>query len=237
MPRKKREYDSNEVTEIIELRLKELNGVISKLSYNGVCNLNKKIAKNSEYKRKNGKLFNLYPYDFWAGKYNGIENYGKKQIDSIKENHQTEYLSGIFDPNLQDVLLAINDLHNNPVKLSYVLTNIFKKDKQKIQSLEKENQLLKTKNKNLKTTLENTQQAIYNIFYNSKSTKNSLINIFELKKSQDGFMKEQISNAFLSNTDLLEKLLTREDEATIQRVNIIEINREKRKSRHQNLNL
>ena len=72
--------------------------------------------------------------------------------------------------------------------------------------LENENQKLKEKNKELKSTLETIQSAIYTIFYNSNSARNSLINMLDIKRSQDDFMSQQISKAFCTQLDLLERL-------------------------------
>lgn len=76
MPKARREYDIEEVKEIVDLKLKELGGIKNKLTYNSVFQFNKKIANNDKYKRSNGELFKLYGYDFWYGEYNGEPYYG-----------------------------------------------------------------------------------------------------------------------------------------------------------------
>ena len=71
MARAKREIDKEEIEEIILLKLEELGGRKSKLTANNVAKFSKEIANNEKYKRKNGKLFNYYGYDIWAGRYKG----------------------------------------------------------------------------------------------------------------------------------------------------------------------
>lgn len=57
-----------------------------------------------------------------------------------------------------------------------------------------------------KQKIEMMEQAIYNIFYNSKSGKNSIQNMLSLTKSDDWFMKSQIENAFVGQENLIEEL-------------------------------
>ena len=235
MARQKRQYDIEEVNEIIEMKLKQLNGIIDKLSYNGVCTFNKEIANNTEYIRKNGELFKYYPYDFWGGAYKGEENYGKVQIDKIKKERKVQYITGVFDQSVQDVILAVNDLHTKPEKLSAVLMNIYKRDKEKISALQKENLLLKEKNKELKEVIQTMEKAMFNIFYNSESAKNSLINMLDLKRSQDDFMSEQLGNVFCTQKELLERLTFGESMKNTDK--LIQMNREKKRLRNKERNL
>ena len=235
MARKKRDYDEVEVEEIIKLRLAEINGVVSKLSYNGVTKLNKKIANNPDFKRSNGELFKLYPYDFWGGSYKGNDNYGKCRIDDIKATKDLELFSDVFDPNLQDVMLAVNDLHKDPIKLTKVLTNIYKKDKKKIETLNNEVAVLKDKNKQLQETLELMQDAMYTLFYNSQSSKNSLINMLNLKRSEDDFVSMQIEKAFCTQEELIQSL--RESSLGQENKNVISLKKEVRKKKLDDLGI
>lgn len=214
MARKRRKYDKEEVKEIIQLRLDELNGVVKKLTYNSVYTLNKRIANKEDYKRSNGELFTLYPYDFWAGNYAEEDNYGKQQITEIKNTRARDLDDELFETGVQDVLLAVNDLHSNPVKLSKVLVNIFKKDRNKINVLENESKQLKDALKQQKEKIELLERTMYNLFYNSKSTRNSLINVMSLNKSDDWFMAEQLHNAFCDKQELLEALNGKEEPNT-----------------------
>lgn len=235
MARKRRDYDEAEVEEIIKLRLAEINGVINKLSYNGVSKLNKRIANNPDFKRSNGELFKLYPYDFWGGAYKGNDNYGKHRIDDIKANKSLELFSDMFNPNLQDVMLAVNDLHKDPVKLTKVLTNIYQKDKKKIESLNNEVERLKQQNKNLKETLDMMQNVMYTLFYNSQSSKNSLINMLNLKCSEDAFIFTQIEKAFYGQEELLQ--LLKENPKKQESGNVVELKRNMRKKKLDNLGI
>lgn len=206
MARKKREIDKVEVEEILKMQLREINGVVKKLSYNGTATLNKKIANNPEFIRENGELFNLYPYDFWGGSYKGEDNYGKKRIDEIKSQRDVDFTEQVFEQGVHDVVLAINDLHSSPTKLSKVIINIVEKDRKKIERLEKEKEELMANMVAQKQKIEMMEQAIYNIFYNSKSGKNSIQNMLSLTKSDDWFMKSQIENAFVGQENLIEEL-------------------------------
>ena len=67
MSRYKNKYDKDEVWEIIKLKLEQLGGVKSNLTYNNVWNFNKKLVED-KVKRSNGEYFNLYGYTFWASK-------------------------------------------------------------------------------------------------------------------------------------------------------------------------
>lgn len=206
MARKKREIDKVEVEEILKMQLREINGVVKKLSYNGTATLNKKIANNPEFIRENRELFNLYPYDFWGGSYKGEDNYGKKRIDEIKSQRDVDFTEQVFEQGVHDIVLAINDLHSNPTKLSKVIINIVEKDRKKIERLEKEKEELMANMIAQKQKIELIEQAIYNIFYNSKSGKNSIQNMLSLTKSDDWFMKSQIENAFVGQENLIEEL-------------------------------
>ena len=137
MARKRREIDKVEVEEILKMQLKEVGGIVKKLSYNGTATLNKKIANNPDYKRENGELFTLYPYDFWGGSYKGEDNYGKKRIDEIKNQRDIDFTEQVFEQGVHDVLLAINDLHSNPKQLSKVIIGIIEKDRKKMERLER----------------------------------------------------------------------------------------------------
>lgn len=206
MARKRREIDKLEVEEILKMQLREVGGIVKKLSYNGTATLNKKIANNPDYKRENGELFNLYPYDFWGGSYKGEDNYGKKRIDEIKSQRSVEFTEQIFEQGIQDVLLAINDLHSNPKQLSKVIIGIIEKDRKKIERLEKEKEELTNNMISQKNKIETMEKALTNLFYNSKSGRNSLPNILNMSKSEDWFVKEQISNAFCTQEELLNSL-------------------------------
>lgn len=235
MARKKRDFDEVEVEEIIKLRLSEINGLIDKLSYNGVSKLNKRIANNSEFKRQNGQLFKLYPYDFWGGTYKGNDNYGKCRIDDIKANKKLELFSDVFDSNLKDVILAVNDLHKNPVKLTKILTNIYEKDKRKVEKLDQEVKLLKDQNKNLVETLDMMQNVMYTLFYCSQSSKNSLTNMLNLKCSEDSFVFSQIEKAFYGQEELIQ--LLKENPKKQEGKNVIELKNNNRRKKLDNLGI
>ncbi len=87
MARQKNEIDIEEIDEIIYLKLNELGGLKSRLSYNNVWTYNKKLVKNNVL-RSNGKPFKLYGYTFWAYNYNDEDYYGKAKIDQLSEQNK-----------------------------------------------------------------------------------------------------------------------------------------------------
>lgn len=235
MARIRRVYDEAEVDEIIKLRLERINGIVQKLSYNGVSELNKEIANNPDYKRENGELFKLYPYDFWGGGYKGEDNYGKQRIDYVKSQRSNELFSNLFEQGVQDVLLLINDYHQNPTQLSNRVVKIFQKDREKIKRLEKNIEQLEKQNKNLKETLEAIQKAVYTIFYNSSSIKNSLINVMQMNRLGDDFMAQQLKYAFSNQEELLEQL--QQTEQVVNTSKVVNIKKQQRAKEFDDLGL
>lgn len=104
MARPQTKINKEEVDEIITLKLQELGGMKSKLTYNNVWNFNKKLCKENT-KRKNGEKFNLYGYTFWASEYNNKPYYGKKKIDEIKSSNSITLAGECFDIETDDILL------------------------------------------------------------------------------------------------------------------------------------
>lgn len=226
MARKRREITDDviqEVKEIIDLQLENVNKILKKLSYNGVFQFNKKIADNEKFKRKNGEKFNLYPYDFWGGSYKGEDNYGKKQIDEYKSKRIEDLDNLVFDTGMQDIILAVNDLHNNPVKLTNVLTRVYKKDKERIQELEEKVKLYEIQFKEQQNRIKTLETVFTNLFYNSRSSRNSLPNFFDLKKSEDWFAAEQMINAF-GSMDRIKEMFIKEDKEDND-VNVVDISK------------
>ena len=204
MARARREVDEIEVEEIIRLKVEELGGAKNKLTNNSVFQFNKKIANNPEYKRKDGKLFNLYGYDFWAGNYKGEDYYGKKKINEIKNETNITVAGEIFIPEVQDVILLVNQYHEKPEMLSRKLASIFTADKKKIAKLEKENQKLKKDKENLKKNLEDFQIGFASLFCNSHYMSNSLTDVISMKRSNDELVYNELKNMFKSEDKILQ---------------------------------
>lgn len=233
MARAKREVNKDEVEEIIRLKVEELGGLKNKLTNNSVFQFNKKIANNPEYKRKDGELFRLYGYDFWAGNYKGEDYYGKKRIDEIKNESNIKVAGEIFIPEVQDVILLVKQYHENPDILLKKLVSIFISDKKKISKLEKENQKLKKDKENLKNNLVDFQTGFASLFCNSHYTSNSLNDVISMKCSNDEFVYNELKNMF-KNEDEIFKLANNDNvkSTNYESTNIIDANTlDKRRSR------
>ena len=160
MARAKREIDKEEIEEIILLKLEELGGRKSKLTANNVAKFSKEIANNEKYKRKNGKLFNYYGYDIWAGRYKGQDYYGKIKLAEIKNSIDVVAVGKEFIPDIQDIIILVDKNYKEPEKLSKKLISIFESDKKRIDKLSKELDKVKEQNKRLK---QNFNEYINNL--------------------------------------------------------------------------
>lgn len=138
MARAKRTIDKEEVDEIIYLKLKELGGMKKRLTYNSVFTFNKEIANNPKYKRKNGELFTLYGYDFWASSYNNEDYYGRQRINEIKNTSNVIVAGKEFIPEVEDIHALVNDYYKKPEVLYKKLAKVFEMDKNKLKNLAKD---------------------------------------------------------------------------------------------------
>ncbi|WP_195251376.1 hypothetical protein [Romboutsia sp. 1001713B170207_170306_H8] len=223
MARAKREINEIEVEEIIRLKLEELGGAKNKLTNNSVFQFNKKIANNPEYKRKDGQLFNLYGYDFWAGNYKGEDYYGKKKINEIKNETNIKVAGETFIPEVQDVILLVNQYHEKPEVLSRKLVSIFTADKKKLAKLEKENQKLKKDVSKYKKNLEDFQVGFASLFCNSHYSNNSLNDVISMKRSNDEFVYNELKDMYKDEDKILQlaKISNENEEANNKSINIV----------------
>lgn len=203
MARAKREIDKEEIEEIILLKLEELGGRKSKLTANNVAKFSKEIANNEKYKRKNGKLFNYYGYDIWAGSYKGQDYYGKIKLAEIKNSIDVVAVGKEFIPDLQDIIILVDKNHKEPEKLSKKLVSIFESDKKKIDRLNKELDKIKEENKRLKENLQDFQEGFLNMFFNSNQTDNSLADMLTVPRAKDGYISQELQNMFKDEYDLM----------------------------------
>lgn len=202
MSRYKNKYDEDEVCEIIKLKLEQLGGVKSNLTYNNVWNFNKKLVEE-KVKRLNGEYFNLYGYTFWASSYKGKDYYGKQKIDEIKK--EVFVLAGkSFETELQDIFQLVKDYHKNPRKTSEIIIKNFLKDKKKIEFLEERNRRLEENNLKLKEDLNQFKNGFATIFFNSIESTNSLSDVMSLKKSEDIFIYDELKNMFNDDLSFIE---------------------------------
>ncbi|OAA90486.1 hypothetical protein [Clostridium ljungdahlii] len=243
MPKARREYDIEEVKEIVDLKLKELGGIKSKLTYNSVFVFNKKIAGNDKYRRSNGQLFKLYGYDFWYGEYNGEYYYGRTRIDEVKNSSNVQVVGEEYTPDMQDIITLVNDFYKKPDVLVKRLIKVFNRDKSKIKILEQENAKLKKKNELLNKRIDTFENGLITLFYNSAIPHNSLENVMNLTNSKDSIVYEELLNMFDKKKSRLNKVLNINDFASKSSEeasnNIISINnteevKKKRRSRLKN---
>lgn len=194
-----------EIDEIIELRIQEIEGAVSKLTSNGVWQLNKRIANNPEILRKNGKIFNYYSSDFWSAKYKNKDNYGKARIQYYKNKSDNEILfDGSFDPGIKDIVLAVQDLHSKPDRLVKVLQGMYLEKVKEIKVLKEERDSYKKEYDKEKKLNEMMQGAVYNLFFASSDSRNSLKNVMDLEKGKDKFIVNELEAAVGNRKDFLE---------------------------------
>lgn len=226
---KKIEVDKREIDEIISLKLTELDGKFNKLTYNSVWKFNQKISKDKNYKRYDGEPFKLYGYHTWAGKYKNEYGYGKVRIDEIKNSamsKQTESdsiskndLSELYDINgeefgfnMNDIIMLVNDLHDEPEVLTRRLVKVFKRDRRMLAEIEKENRELKEKLSKEQDKNNKLQKGVINLFFASSSPNNSMENMINLSKSEDAFAYNELKNMFNADEERIKKLIkTKQD--------------------------
>lgn len=217
MARKKNVIDEYEIVEIIDLYIeKELKGIVSKLSNNGVCNFNKVIANNPEYIRKNGELFKLYRYNVWGGKYKEKDGLGKVKIQEKIYKNSVKLIGENFRGNTIDIVQLVNDLHKQPEKLAQRLCRLFEKERSDIEYLEKKLSKLQNKNSELEEKIEMMNTAMTNFVFQSESAKNSLINMLEITKREDAFCFNEFSNMFNNNQERINYILENVEKKTIK---------------------
>lgn len=200
MARPRIKIDKREVEEIIMLKLEELSGVKSKLTYNNVWNFNKKIANNGKYIRENGEMYRLYGYQFWAAEYKGKAYFGKEKIDEIKSQDEFILVGKSFNADIQDIFILIDKYGKSPECLKKKLVNLFEKDRKKITFLQSENKMLQEKLRRTEDYLKRFQEGFGSMFYKSQSKNNSLKDVMTLVKSEDPIIVNELRGMF--NNDL-----------------------------------
>ena len=200
-----------EVDEIIELKIKELDGIASKLTYNNVWQFNKKISKNPDYKNFKGEQFNCYSSDFWSAKYKNKDNYGRARITYYKDKgYKDAIFNGDFDSNIKDIVLAVNDLHSKPEKLIKVLGKIFEEKTKTIEILETSLEEYKTLLQAKEKLIKQMEKSTYNLFFASSDSRNSLRDMMNLRRSKDKFLINELESAVGNRKDFLD-LLNKEE--------------------------
>lgn len=239
MARKKTEIDEKEIDEILNLFIKtRLHGVVSKLSYNGVKKFNEEIAFNDNYIRENGEQFKLYKYNFWAGKYNGVDLYGKKKIDEKKKQTEVKAVGEMFSPDILDVIALVDKLHTKPEELSRRLCKLFDRQIRENEMLKNRLSIEIEQKEVLRKKLEMMGTACTNIMFQSQSPNNSLNDMFKLRKEQDVIPYNELVSMFNEDEERINKLIRLVSATTISektKENIIQMPKKSDKSRFKGL--
>lgn len=208
MARPRTEIDEKEINEIIELYIKEeLNGIVSGLSNNGVCNFNKKIANNPKYKRENGETFKLYKYQVWGGQYNGEDGIGKTKIREKKEKNEVKVIGEGFSPVTLDIKSLVENLHSKPEKLITRLCRIFERKERIIKEYEERESKHKKQIEQLQQKIEMMDKALTNLMFQSQSPGNSLNDMFNMTKKEDSICRTEFKNMFNNDKERISALL------------------------------
>lgn len=207
MARKKAEVNTEEVDEIINLKLLELGGLKSKLTYNNVWNYNKELVKNKKT-RSNGKPYNLYRYTFWASGYNGEDYYGKKKIDEVKTAEEIVLVGTSYTKDVQDILLLVDKYKSSPQELSKKLVKIFESDRKKMNLLSEQNNKLNDEITKLREEKAKLEEGFATVFYRSINESNSLKDVMSIGKSGDEFVKDSLRTMFNSDENKINQILT-----------------------------
>lgn len=217
MARKKAEVNTEEVDEIINLKLRELGGLKSKLTYNNVWNYNKELVKNKKT-RSNGKPYNLYGYTFWASGYNGEDYYGKKKIDEVKTAEEIVLVGTSYTKDVQDILLLVDKYKSSPQELSKKLVKIFESDRKKINLLSEQNNKLNDEITKLREEKAKLEEGFATVFYSSINESNSLNDVMSIRKSGDEFVKDSLRTMFNSDENKINQILTSKKIAEVNKV-------------------
>jgi hypothetical protein len=199
--------DRSEIEEIVLLKIKDLGGVKSKLTYNNVWNFNKELVAK-KVKRKNGKGFNLYGYAFWASAYNGEDYYGKLKIDEIKSVDKVIVAGESFQIDFEDILIMVDKLSKKPQELSRRLIKIFERDRIKARVLKEQNDKLNMEIANLRKRIDSLERGFGSMFFNSIDTNNSLNDVMSLKMKGDTYVIDELKNMFNADEDKIFKLFS-----------------------------
>jgi hypothetical protein len=196
-----------EVDEIIELKIKDLDGLVSKLTNNNVWEFNKKISADPTFKNFKGEPFKCYSSDFWAGRYKKRDNYGRARIAYYKDKgYKNAIFNGDFDPNLKDIVLAVNEFHSKPERLVRVLSKIFTEKNRTIEILEKSLEEYKESLQAKDNLIKQMEDSIYSLFFASSDSRNSLRDMFNLRRSKDRFLINELESAIGNRKDFLDLL-------------------------------
>ena len=206
MARQKSKINKNEVDEIISLKLNDLGGLKSKLTYINVWTFNKKLVKEKALNSE-GKPFTLYGYTFWASGYNGEDYYGKAKIDEIKSSEEIILAGESFSKEVQDILILVDKYKDKPQELSKRLVKIFESDRKKMSALTEQNKSLNEEVLSLRKQKEQLEEGFTTVFYNSIYTDNSMTDVMSITKSGDSYMLDSLKTMFNEDENKLNQIV------------------------------
>ena len=200
--RPQNEYDIEEVDEIIEKKYNSVEGDISKLSYYSVTQFNKYLTEK-KFKNNNGNIFRNYGFYFWIGEYKGKINYGKERIDYYKNHKQIHVGGELFEIDTTDIELIIDNNKDDLQTMKRRLVKVFKKERS--QNLMNEKQFIQMQKDIVyyKKLVEQYQEALLMLFYNSQYSNNSLNDVITLKKAGDNLIMNELSTIFDNDTSFI----------------------------------
>lgn len=222
MARQKAEINTKEVDEIIALKLNDLGGLKSKLTYNNVWNFNKNLVKDKVLNSE-GKPFTLYGYTFWASSYNGEDYYGKAKIDEIKSSKEIVLAGESFSKEVQDILILVDKYKYKPQELSKKLVKIFESDRKKMDLLSEQNKKLNKEITSLREQKKQLEEGFTTVFYNSIYTDNSMNDVMSINKSGDSHMLESLKTMFNEDENKLNQILSPKKQGGTARSNLVNL--------------
>ena len=241
MAKPRLQYNTEEIDEILDLyakSIKKSGKLLTEFKSKTISKFNEKLV-NDRTKRRNGEIFNLYRYNFWAGKNRstGEYNYGKKIIIQRNEELLNKLTKANTMVEMQDVINIINRNIKTPNKMTELLCIYLKKEKDKVSTLINENIELTNQVRNLKSKNQMLTDIYTNLFFNSQNPNNSLYDMLSLKKMNDKFICEELEHMYddglerfkiLANLDFNQPTTYTKD-TTYYLQNLVNLEEEKRK--------
>lgn len=215
--RPKMQYDSREISEIIELKLKSVNNDINKLTYNSVFKFNQYLVE-SRRKNSRNENYNLYGYSFWATDYKGIPNYGKEQIDLYKQRHPPIIAGEVFEVAIDDIITVIDYNQDDLNKMKKMLIKIFQKERKSNAINDRRFLEMQQELNEYKKLVNQYKQALFMMFYNSKTSNNSLNDVITLKTDGDRYIQNEIYNIFNGNVELIDEIACNKENAQYKKL-------------------
>ena len=211
-------YDIQEVTDIIEMKLKSIGNDVSKLTYNSVFKFNQYLHKADRRNYKN-EIFTQYGYAFWAAEYKNIPNYGKEQIDLYKHRNNVMIAGDIFEVNTNDIETIIDNNLDNPVKKKKLLNRIFQNERKSNARNDKKFNEMQQEINQYKGMVKQYKEAIFMLFYNSRYSSNSLNDVVTLKNEGDLYIQKELYRIFNDDQALIDDIACTSDISNIKDIN------------------